>query len=737
MDKQSDHLYEFGSFSLDAQERLLIHDGNPIPISSKTFEALLVLIQNAGHLVTKDDLLKQLWPDTFVEEANLAKHISLLRKALGKTPNGQEYIETVPKYGYRFAAGVLERNGAPAEADGRSLDEAPPPNTGLAPTLVRGLGGIAFVYGVKRVGLNPATPQSRKLARVMIVAAMVVILGAGIGIQKWFSRSRAPNPENVQMTRLTESGTAENVAISADGRYVAYASRDGEKQSLWVRQIATRSDIQIVPPGVGKFQGLTFSPEGDRIYFVHTEQDNPFLRNLYAIPVLGGPPRKIIAEIDSPISFSPDGSQFAFELNVGRRKSVEIHVANADGSGVRVLASLENTSAPFLFQPGLNWSPDGRTIAVSSKHFSGPERWSLNVVSTTTGSVRELYSSVGELGRPIWLPRGDILLFPRTDAALHRQQLWTISYPRGDARSFTNDLTDYDLWALDITRDGKTVAAIAFTTTSNVWVVQSMVPFEGQQITSGDLPFLDIAENSDGKIVVNSGDSAMRTMNEDGSQRAVFTEIHYAHWLTPCGRFLVLTSRESGPTVLMRVNVDGTNPLKLVAGSLWGPVCSPDGKFVFYVNVDMPQKIWRLPIEGGTPVEIAIIPADSISGRLAVSPDGKFLAYVYDVYTDPSAFGYSLAVIPASGGAAIQTCRVPSWIWGPRWSPDGKSLQYLLYRDNATNLWEQPVAGGKPRQLTKFTSGQIFEFNWSLDGKRLLLTRGEITSDVVLLSNVR
>ncbi len=735
MDKQSDHLYEFGSFSLDAQERLLLHDGNPIPISSKTFEALLVLIQNAGHLVTKDDLLKQLWPDTFVEEANLAKHISLLRKALGETPNGQEYIETVPKYGYRFAADVRERNGAPAEADRRSLDEAGAPIIGLAPTLARGQGGTASaIHGVKRNGLNPATPRSRKLARVMIVAAIAVVLGAGIGIQKWFSRSRVPKLENVQITWLTESGMAEDVAISADGRYVAYALRDSEKQSLWVRQVATRSDIQIMPPGVGKFQGLAFSPDGDRIYFVHTEQDNPFFRNLYAIPVLGGPSRKIIGDIDSPISFSPDGRQFAFELDVGRRNSVEVHVANADGSGVRVLASLENTSG-FLFQPGLNWSPDGRTIAVSSKHFGKPERWSLNIVSTATGSVRELYSSTSGLGRPIWLP-GNILLVPHDDVTLHRQQLWTISYPRGEARRFTNDLTDYDD-ALDITRDGTTVAAIASKVKSNVWVVQSTAPFEGQQITSGELPLLDIAENSDGKILVTSGDGALRIMNADGSQRAVFTEIHEAGWLTPCGRFLVLASRVSGTTVLMRVDVDGTNPVKLVAGSLWAPACSPDGEFVFYVNVDMPQKIWRLPIEGGTPVEIAIIPADSISGRLAVSPDGKFLAYAYDNYTDPSAFGYSLAVIPASGGAAVQTCRVPSWIWGPRWSPDGKSLQYLMTRDNATNLWEHPLAGGKPRQLTKFTSGQIFAFNWSLDGKRMLLTRGETTSDVVLLSNLR
>jgi DNA-binding winged helix-turn-helix (wHTH) protein len=103
---QTGHSYEFGSFSLNVQERLLTQDGKPVPLASKTFEALLFLVQNAGHLVTKDDLIKELWSDTFVEEANLAKHISLLRRALAGNGNGQEYIETVPKYGYRFVGAV-------------------------------------------------------------------------------------------------------------------------------------------------------------------------------------------------------------------------------------------------------------------------------------------------------------------------------------------------------------------------------------------------------------------------------------------------------------------------------------------------------------------------------------------------------------------------------------------------------------------------------------------------------
>lgn len=209
---------------------------------------------------------------------------------------------------------------------------------------------------------------------------------------------------------------------------------------------------------------------------------------------------------------------------------------------------------------------------------------------------------------------------------------------------------------------------------------------------------------------------------------------------------MVFASHEAGSIVLTRVNADGSHATTLVGGSLWGPTCatctrrapacSPDGRFVFYVNVEQPQKIWRIPIEGGAPVEIAEVLGDMVSGRLSVSPDGNLLAYAYEQYTVPPA-GWNLTVIPIGGGAPITKFKVPGGIGGPRWSPDGEGLQYLLTQDGATNIWEQPLAGGEPKQLTKFTSGLIFDFNWSSDHTKLLLTRGGISSDVVLLNNPR
>src|SRR5262245_52853860 len=108
MSLQTKHIYEFGPFRLDAAEHLLLRDGEAVPLTPKSFDLLIALVERHGRLLEKEELLKKVWPDTFVEEANLASNISQLRKALGDGENGHRYIETAPKRGYRFVAEVKE-----------------------------------------------------------------------------------------------------------------------------------------------------------------------------------------------------------------------------------------------------------------------------------------------------------------------------------------------------------------------------------------------------------------------------------------------------------------------------------------------------------------------------------------------------------------------------------------------------------------------------------------------------
>src|SRR5215467_5869051 len=110
-----DGVFEFGDFRLDVQEKLLLRNGQPVPLPPKVFDTLVVLLRHNGHLLPKEQLIKEVWPDTFVEEVNLAVNVSTLRKVLGDSDGENTFIETVPKRGYRFVAPVKDLTGADDE----------------------------------------------------------------------------------------------------------------------------------------------------------------------------------------------------------------------------------------------------------------------------------------------------------------------------------------------------------------------------------------------------------------------------------------------------------------------------------------------------------------------------------------------------------------------------------------------------------------------------------------------
>jgi Tol biopolymer transport system component len=158
--------------------------------------------------------------------------------------------------------------------------------------------------------------------------------------------------------------------------------------------------------------------------------------------------------------------------------------------------------------------------------------------------------------------------------------------------------------------------------------------------------------------------------------------------------------------------------------------CSPDGKWIFYT---LKEKLYRMPPEGGESVEILSVPGTPRAWLVRVSPDGSQVAFLYQEASP--LLVTKLGVASATGGPLQFTIAPPIGASGLRWAPSGKALQYLLTRKGATNLWEQPLTGGEPRQLTNFPSGRIFDFTWARDGKQLLLAKGNQTSDVILIRN--
>jgi len=712
----------FGEFELDLETAELRGNGSKAILPGQPFQILVTLLGRPGQLVAREELKRQLWPsDTFVDfDVSLNKAVNRLREALGDSAEHPRFIETLPRKGYRFVAAVGNGTGIDIRNSADLLPATCQPGAAADASGQEITGEMARGRRAHSGGLRHVPVAAMTLVMVAVVV---------VAIAKRFWVPHRPDLASVHFTKLTDSGMVQDVAISPDGRYVVYSLNSGEKESLRLRQVATRSDLEILSPGPG-FHGLTFSPDGIYVYFVRSDPNNPYFKYLYSVPVLGGPARQMIADVDSPVSFSPDGSQFAFERAVVPRNVVELRIANADGSSDHVLATIQNGDAG-LFQPGPSWSRDGGTIVCPFRILDKEIRWILASISVPSGAVREIYSDLAAFGRPVWLSEGNLLM-PRYDTAYERSQLWTISYPDGKTQRFTNDLTDYDQ-PLDIARDRKTVVAVASTFISNIWEAPADNLSGARQITFGELPMINVAETTHGRLLSSAGDGHVWMIKSDG-QRETFSDLHDGGWLDTCGGLILFTSFEAKTVTLTRMNEDGSHLLKLFSGDLSYVGCSPDGKFAYYVNRHRPQKVWRISTDGGPPVEIGPGMGEGITGALDVSPNGKLLSYTFSQYR-PSA--WKLAILSASGGPVIRIFDVPGGTDRVRWSPAGTSLQYLVTQNGATNIWEQPLAGGKPKQLTKFTSGRIFDFNWSSDHRRLLLTRGDVTSDVVLLSNLR
>ena len=558
-----------------------------------------------------------------------------------------------------------------------------------------------------------------------LLLLVAVIVAGTLGRRWWIFQRRSLEVRNTQVTRATHNGNVRQMAISPDGRYLAYALQDGLEQSLRIGEAGSSTDVQLLAPDTVNFPGMEFSSDGAFVYFVRSEKTNPDFGYLCRMRASGGPVEQLIRDVDPPVSFSPDGKRFVFTR--GSPNVTELRIANADGTNDRLLLSMDGHE---VFEAGATWSPNNDVVAVPLHVIGQQSLFLLYVVSLEDGHAKVLYSSPGAIGRPLWIRSGKELLVTLEDVSSGRGQLWTISYPGGGASRFTNDLSDYSS-SIDLTRDEKTLATIVSSTVSNLWIGQAGDLLHPLQTTSGEPSLFQVGELSDGRLLA-LGDGVW-TMNEDASHRLPFAQVQDARWIEPCGRSVLIAGNKKGTTYLTRFGLDGSDAAALASGDVLFPACSPDGKFVYYMNFHHPEKIWRKPIDRGPPSEIADVLGNTLCGTLTISPDGKLLAYPYQQYSPPFV---ALAVIPADGGDPIKTFKVPGALGRLRWSPDGNTLQYLLALGGATNLWEQPLNGGSAQQLTSFKTGQIFDFSWSRDRKRLLLTRGQTTRDVVLIENL-
>ncbi|MGB8062205.1 MAG: protein kinase [Candidatus Sulfotelmatobacter sp.] len=650
---------------------------------------------------------------------------------------------------HRVAAAEQE---LPASATGQSASASQTP--------ARGTEAAAAQPSSRQVAASgssvSAVARERRFSLAAIVSVGLVLLAAGaFGVYSLLSR-KSPTPfQNFTITQVTNTGKAQQAAISPDGKYVLNVQNDNGLQSLWLRNVPTGSDTQIVPPAAAVYSSLTFSPDGNYVYFRKAGISTQSEWDLYRTPVLGGTPQVIVQDIDTGITFAPDGRRMAYaranDPEVGKQRLL---TANPDGSDETILRIAPNTADEFPRH--IAWSPDGKQLTYSL-YTQGDSLGTIKAFDIAGKRVEPVASFKNELIFDLaWMPGGQWLLarYNEKGPSYGRTQIGLISNAGGQTQPITRDTNRYE--TLTLSADGKTAATVQVRSQSSL----SLLPGAGAQGNAAIPPVAQVQEvqsvawTSDGKLLVSDG-QAVRRMDADGGQQSALLSDPNA-WVADmagCGdRYMVLSwafHDGTNQTGIWRINIDGSNPKQLTHRVFDEfPVCSPDGKWVYYHDTEGPHFLKRVPLEGGQPESV---PSADLHGMYgvgadAISADGKWLGFGAALTTPDSPQGtvIKLALVSLESGSQSPAVLLqpdpriaPSGGTGfansMTFTPDGKSVAYIIRDKGVDNIFAQPLDGSSGRQVTNFTSEHIVQFHWSRDGKTLAVARSHDTSDVVLL----
>jgi Tol biopolymer transport system component/DNA-binding winged helix-turn-helix (wHTH) protein len=635
-------VYEFGEFRLDPVARAFTRQGQPIALAPKSFDLLMLLVERRGRVLERGELIRELWPDTIVEEANLTFQVSTVRKALGEA--GSRWIETVPKHGYRFTAPVREVRSE----DTRSREALSMPPAARV-----------------RLGSPMWQRAAAGLALLSVVAAFVVF--------RYPSRPDAPVPREIRLEAVpftSYPGHEAEPTFSPDGSLVAF-TWDGEHQDnpdIYVKAIGAEQPLQLTsdraPDG-----SPAWSPDGTGIAFLRDKAGGG--SEVRLIPPTGGPERTI-GEVkglaNQGLSWSPDGRSLAVVDRSSPGELPGIFVLDIV-SGVK-----KRLTPPTNFDILPAFSPDGRTVAfIRTHHPGGPF---VHVVPVAGGEPRELAKTSFQRSRLAWIPGGKEILFaaepvahdgaqPRPSSSVGRAStsLWRVPVDGGQARPLGGSEGALDA---AVSGDGHRLVYSQGTRDFDIWRL----------------------------------DLRRRAATGDAQTRLIFsTKIDANPHFSPDGERVVFTSFRSGQGEIWVVDGQGRHPLQLTflgrEGSVGAPRWSPDGKtiaFDFHAKGGNNVDIYVISASGGSPQQVTTSPA--VDATPSWSKDGRFIYFAsrrngqWQVWKVPSSgeeAGSARQVTRGGGFAAIE-------------ATDGRHVYFTKIAsgplDPQNAIWRIPVDGG-------------------------------------------
>ncbi len=733
----SPRLVRFGTFEVDLPAGELRKSGVKLKLTGQPFQVLAILLERPGQVVTREELQKRLWPDTFVDlDHNLNTAINKIREVLGDSAESPRFVETLPRRGYRFIA-VVE--------DTRQESRAP---------------------WVRRTS----------------ILFVVLVLLAAVG---FFIYRRLKSPAALAqraLTRLTfEDGLQVGPSWSPDSRFIAYSSNRGGKFDIWVQQVSGGDPVQVTK-GRGDNWQPDWSPDGKYIAYRSEDGDG----GLFIVPALGGEglSRKVATFGYSP-HWSPDGSEILFQTTQSIPWT-RFSVVSLDGTQPREILT------EFLVKHRLSplsaaWHPDGKRVTVWAQDPElVPTFWTVPVLgdegirSEVDAQVAKPLSEVSMGGivdwagdcRFSWAPSGNAIYFERTFR--RARNLWKMTVDPGTLRGLVIErlTTDTGLDSeLAISPDGKKLAFTAQSQHIGVWLfpfdaTRGRVTGMGQQVTPRGMEAWGHNLTRDGKKLAFSAKRAGRwelwqKSLVDGREAPIMADDRnsrgFLHWSPDGERIAYFRGKTAmgGESQIVLWNGSTEEPLT-APGALGTRVTdwSPDGKDLLITQQasDTHQtEIWLLsaaPLSTGKPAPRKIIsdPVYDID-QARISPDGRWI--VYEAIRDlPSKLESKLFITRPSGGPRTQVTDGKYWDDKPLWSPDGKTIYFLSGRKGFYNVWGlrfdpgQGKAIGDVFQVTAFENPalmippHIAAVQFSLAQDKVVLTMSQTSGSIWVLDNV-
>jgi Tol biopolymer transport system component/DNA-binding winged helix-turn-helix (wHTH) protein len=766
------HFYAFDSFVVDAGKSVLSREGQSVPLTPKAFEILLVLVRNPGRVLKKEELLEEVWPDAFVDENNLPRNISSLRKALGEGPAEHKYIVTLPGQGYRFVAEVRQLE-SPNCTPTRSLLESVP----LEPAKPE----PAITDDEEVVRSKPARSKTRSISLLVVCAlALALAISGYFLVQRWLHSSQPATAQRKLWQLTFEPGLETDPSWSPDGRFVAYSSDQSGNFDIWVRSIGEGNSVQVTSSPAHDWQP-NWSPDGLSLVF-RSEREGG---GLFVVPALGGSERKLCGFGYRP-RWSPDGSQVLFYSSAytGAVKSKTFVISSTGGIPRDVL----NDFVPqFVSTLLVAWHPDGSRLSVWGNHRQAG--WSLWTVPLNGGPPLQsqidpaVQSQLKEAGvrfaNFLWMPSANGLIFEGESQGV--RNLWkvkvdpsTLRWIDGLERLTTGAGKDTDI---AVSSDGRKLAFSIRSERNRLWTL----PFDlvtgrtigpSQPLTVAGMDALQPGLSPDGKMLVfrkrRADKEELWAKSLADGRETVLTGADDFRRVNPIlsndgSRLLYIRSGpaqiEIDPQVsrtLALLNLDGSDE-QIVTSPMQGRISltdwTPDGKWILMSSdLQTPGRValCLFPLDAAPSAEtqmrmIASNPEYNLwQGRF--SPDGRWISFNAFNATDPSVS--TVYVVSASGGEWVKLTEGRYWDDKPRWSPDGKAIYFVSNRTGFFNVWKvrfDPASGkplDQPTRVTDFESStqmiipNIIQLEMALTSDRIILPMMETSGSIWVLDNI-